>query len=530
MNENITQYWNRVTQYWNQFSKAQKITFSATVILVILTLGIISYNFSKTEYALAYTNLQPSDAAAIKGYLDSAKIPYQLSEDGKNIGVPRSEVANVKLAVESQGLNKNGNIGYGEFGKSSTFGTTDKEFNVKYINAVQGELQQLINSNTAVSSSKVLINIPEESVFLPKGADKEKASASVVVNVKPGYQLDQAKIDTMYNLVSHSVKGLPIENITISDQNGEPLEYSKGNNKLNSANAALQNFEINNQFKNDIQKNVQQMLAAILGKDKVIVQVFSTMNFDQMNSHQQLVTAPNTVDQKGLEISVQEIQKNYTSDGTAANGGVPGTGQTDVPGYPGSNSNGKAQSEELQRTVNSEVNRITNDIISTPYVVKDLTINVGIEPPNPDDPNSLTQETRDAVQRILVNVVRAALADNKQTLTEADLLQKVSVFPHSFARTSQNQLSSNNSLLLYGGLGGLALALLAAGAFIWMKRRKAKEEALDELEAEPAKLEFPTIDIDNVTNENQVRKQLETLAKRKPEEFVNLLRTWLVDE
>lgn len=519
-----------MTQYWNQFSKTQKITFIATVVLVILTLGIISYNFSKTEYALAYTDLQPSDAAAIKNYLDGAKIPYQLSEDGKSIGVPRSEVANVKLAVESQGLNKTGNIGYGAFGQNSTFGTTDKEFNVKYVNAVQGELQQLINSNTAVSSSKVLISLPEETVFLPKGSEKEKATASVVLNIKPGYQLDQAKVDTMYNLVSHSIKGLPVENITISDQNGELLEYSKGNNKINSTSLATQNFEINNQFKNDVQKNVQQMLGAILGKDKVIVSVFSTMNFDQVNSKEQLVTAPNTVDQKGLEISVQEIQKNYTGTSAAPAGGVAGTGQTDVPGYPGSNANGDTKSEEIQNTINYEVNRITNEIVATPYVVKDLTINVGIEPPNPADPNSLTQETKDAVQQILVNVVRAALADNKQTLTDEDLAKKVTVFAHSFARPNSSAVASSNAMLLYGGLGGVALALLAAGAFMFMKRRKARLAAEEELEAEPTKLEFPTIDIDSVTNDNQVRKQLETLAKRKPEEFVNLLRTWLVDE
>jgi flagellar M-ring protein FliF len=533
VNENLLQYWNKVTQYWNQFSKAQKITFIATLALVILTVGIISYNLSKTEYALAYTNLEPSDAAAIKTYLDGAKIQYQLSEDGKSIGVPRSEVANVKLAVESQGLNKTGNVGYGVFSQNSTFGTTDKEFNIKYVNAVQGELQQLINSNNAVSSSKVLINLPEESVFLPKGTDKPKASASVVLNLKQGYTLDQAKVDTMYNLVSHSVKDLPIENITISDQNGELLESSKGKGKVTNSSLATQNFEINNQFKNDIQKNVQQMLGAILGKDKVIVQVFSTMNFDQTNTKQQLVTAPNTVDQKGLEISVQEIQKNYTSDGGAAATGVPGTGQTDVPGYPGSSNNGKSNSEEIQKTVNYEVNRITNDIVATPFVVKDLTVNVGIEPPDPNDPASLTPQTINAVQQILTNIVRAALADNKQPLTNAELAQKVSVFPHTFARTNQNQTGSN-AMLLYGGLGGLALALLAVGGYVLMRRRKAQREAEEELAiaaaAAPARVEFPTIDIENVTNDNQIRKQLESLAKRKPDEFVNLLRTWLVDE
>lgn len=530
MNEKISQYWNRATQYWSQLSKAQKATFISTVILVILTIAVISYNFSKTEYALAYTDLQPGDAAAIKGYLDSAGIPYQLSEDGKSIGVPRSEVANVKLAVESQGLNKGSNIGYGAFKESGTFGITDREFDVKYVNAIQGELQQLINSNNAISDSKVLISLPEKSVFL-KEAGAEQATASVVVNIKPGYQLDQAKVDTMYHLVSHSIKGLPIENITISDQDGNPLEYSKRNGTLNSPSTiAAQHFEINNQFKNDVQRNVQQMLGTILGKDKVIVSVFSTMNFDQRNTRQQLVTAPNEEEQRGLEISLQEIQKSYNSDGAGAPGGIAGTGGTDVPGYPGMNSSGAANSEELQRTVNYEVNRITNDIVSSPYVVKDLTINVGIEPPTPEDPTSLAPETIQAVEQILVNIVRTALADSGQELTEEELERKVSVFPHSFDRPAESQGLANNAMLLYGGLGGLALALLAGGGYWLMRRRKAQEAAEDDFIADAPQPEFPTIDLDNVPNENQVRKQLEQLARKKPEEFVNLLRTWLVEE
>ena len=65
---------------------------------------------------------------------------------------------------------------------------------------------------------------------------------------------------------------------------------------------------------------------------------------------------------------------------------------------------------KISKTVNYEVNRITNDIISTPYVVKDLSINVGIEPPVKDDPNSLTAETKTAVQNALVNIVRTALS------------------------------------------------------------------------------------------------------------------------
>jgi flagellar M-ring protein FliF len=523
VNENLLQYWEKVKQYWNRYNRTTKIIFISTVFLLILTAAIISINLSKTEYSLAFTELQPSDAANIKSYLDTAKTPYILSPDGKSIEVPTSEVANVKLAVESQGLNKNGSLGFEVFSGSSTFGITDNEFKVKYLSAIQGELQQLINSNQAISSSKVNISLPEEGPFLQQQA--EKATASVVLQIKQGYSLDQPKVDTIYNLVSHSIKNLPIENITISDQNLVSYKFNDGNSS-----APMGNTDINTQFRNDLQKNINSMLGTMFGRDKVSVSVFTTMNFDQKKTKEQLVRAPNQADQKGIEISLQEANESYQNKGTDT-GGVPGTGGTDVPGYPGSSNSGNSNSEKNSKTVNYEVDRITNDIISTPYVVKDVSINVGIEPPVRDDPNSLTAETKTAIQNALVNIVRTALADNKTTYTDDELQKKVTVFAHSFARSSDASATKTSTYLTYGAL---ALAALAIGAFIGLAIRRRKKVAQQLLEQEmnvaSQKAELPTIDIENVTNDNQVRKQLETLARKRPEEFVNLLRTWLVDE
>ena len=220
MNENLLQYWEKVKQYWNRYSRTTKITFIATVVLLILTAAIISINLSKTEYSLAFTELQPSDASAIKSYLDTAKIPYHLSADGKSIEVPTSEVANVKLGVESQGLNKNGSLGFGAFSDSSSFGITDNEFKVKYLNAIQGELQQLINANQAISSSKVHISFQKKDLSYSNSRRKQR---HLLFYKQTGLYIRSTKVDTIYNLVSHSVKNLPIENITISDQYGQSL-------------------------------------------------------------------------------------------------------------------------------------------------------------------------------------------------------------------------------------------------------------------------------------------------------------------
>lgn len=531
MNETLLQYWNRTTQYWNQLSRNKKISFGVGLLFFILLIVVVISSSSKTEYALAYTDLQTNDAAAITNYLKGSGIPYKISEDNKSIQVPKSKVSEVQLAVESQGINKNASIGYETFRKSNTFGTTDQEFKIKHLDALQGEIQQLINSIGAVASSKVLINLPEETLFLPKGDTSDKATASVVIQLKEGYKLEQSQVDTIYNLVSKSIKNLPIENITIGNSDGDLLPYSKSGGALtNGGTEASVQFAIKKAFEQDIQSNIIRMFTGIMGKGKIIPLVVANLNFDEQSTEEKLVTPVNLTDNTGIAISIQDIQNSYVSNG-GTDAGVAGTGSTDVPGYPGSSgSTGKTTKEENQKTVNNEVNHITNQIKKSPYTVTDLSVSVGIEPPEKDKPESLTQPVMDDVQKILLSVVSASLGNSGKTYTDAELAKKVTVFAHSFAGVQTDTASKSKSVYIYSGIGIVALIVAALVGYIFSRRRKTSEaQALAEM-AVATKAEFPTLDFDQVGNDSQVRKQLEQLAKKKPDEFVNLLRTWLVDE
>jgi flagellar M-ring protein FliF len=524
VNETVLQYWTRIKQYWNRFSSKQKAVIVSTAVILIAAAALISYNMSKTVYKTAFTDLQPDAAAAIKSHLASTGISYVLSPDGKTISVPESKVAEVIVDAASQNLVNGGSGGFAVFRGSSTFGTTDKEFNVKYVDALQGELRNLIRSLQPIADAEVLINFPEQSVFLQQ--NKNLASASVVLKLKTGYKVDQSLVDTVYNLVMHSIKDLPLSNITVSDQYGKRLVATDSGGTTQGLGDIESHLAIKSRFENDIKGNVTNLLGAFFDPNKVIVNVTSNMNFDQVNAVENLVTAPNQADQKGLEISLQQATKSYTSDGGSTAGGVPGTGPQDVPSYPSSSGQGKVNSEESSKTVNSEVNRIQNNIKKTPYAVKDLSITVGIEPPIPNDPNSLSQATRDEIQQALISIVRIAVAGQGQAMPEADLAKRVQVIPHSFARNTQAAQAGVNANWIYAGLGGLAALLLVFGGFALARRRKNR--LADQNIAMPMKVEHPSIDFES--QENQVRKQLETLARKKPEDFVNLLRTWLIEE
>lgn len=533
MNETLVRYRDSLNRFWSQYSTKQRMLFIGAFVLSIFTIALLVFQFSKTEYSVAFTGLNPTDAANVKGYLDSNSIPYKLSTDGQTIGVPSSMVASVKIDIASQGLVTNGSIGYEIFRDNmNSWSMTDSQFDVLNADARAGEIQRIINQISGVSSSEVLINVPKPSVFMnPDGAGQD-SSASVVVNFQPGFPPDQAKIDTIYNLVAKSVPNLSLENITISDQNGELLPSSKlGAGAGMMSGHIEQQLQIKKRFELDLQRNVVSFLTPLVGADNVIVSVLSTLNFDQKTSEQNLVTPVNEEEGVGIPVSREENQETVTSDGGSV-GGVAGTGETDIPGYPGTTSQGAFESERINRIENFDFNRIRNQIVSSPYVVQDLTISVGLNS-DPDDPNALPQETLQQVERVLMNIVAASLANNGVPLTPEMVQSKVSVIARNFDGATADEAATFNEMLLYSLAGAAVVALLGGGVFYLQRRKKqkaAEEAAAAEMLLAAQKPPEPVLDIETVGNDNQVRKQLEQLAKRKPEEFVNLLRTWLADE
>ncbi|WP_026297058.1 flagellar basal-body MS-ring/collar protein FliF [Paenibacillus daejeonensis] len=528
MNERIAQYRERVAGYWMNFTGKQKIMLGVAVALLILSVIVLTYLFSRTEYETVFQDLDAADTAAITEYLEGNNILYQLGPGGSSILVPSAVASKVRVDIGSQGLIQNGSIGFESFGNSSsTFGRTDNEFNVMYRNALNGEIQRLLNGMKGVQSSRVLVNLPEDTVFMTPG-EPERASASINMQFKLGHTPSQAEVDGYFNLVKTAVRNLSVEDITITSEEGElfPSELSAGSGLATQPVDAQ--FQIQRKFEGELRKTIQSYLGRIYGGDRVNVSIISSLNFDQKNSTESLVVPLPDNNNNGIIIS--QAETNSSSTGSSGNsGGVVGTGETDVPGYQAADGSETMSSEDSSRTTNYEVSRVTNQIVSAPYQVKDLSISVGLAT------DTIAEESRNELNRYLTSIVVAQLRDSGQNVDDMNLMaQKVSIFAQPFVSPEEDAGSSGLSTAWMIGLGVLALALVGGAAYMIAARRRnralAEEEEEQEELLEAAQVEYPTIDLENVGNESQVRKQLEQLAKRKPDEFVNLLRTWLVDE
>lgn len=522
MNERIAQYQARLTQFWGQMGRRQKIWLGASIVGLLLTIVLLTIVFTRTDYEIAFQNLDSTDAAAIMQHLDSSGIPYQLSQNGKSISVPTTEASRVKVDVGSQGLVQNGSIGFESFiTNSSAFGTTENEFNVKYLNALNGEIQQLLNGMQGVESSNVLVNLPEESVFLTV-EDAKRASASIMLNFAVGYRPSQKEIDGYYNLVKTAVPNLAVADITISSPQGELLSSDTGGAAVGNSDAIDAQFQIQRKYETELKKNIQQFLGPIVGSNNLVISVASSLNFDKKQSEEMLVSPLPNNNNNGIIIS-EDIKSSTSTGQSGQAGGVAGTGETDVPGYEAA-STGENSAETNSQIRNYDVNRINNKIESGPFAIKDLSISIGVEQ------DKLNEDQSKAVKSYLIALVRAQLAESGQDVNDDELIEKkVSIIAQAFAEGSAAKETNSISMPWVLGIGIAALALITGLIFMLARRRKKAAEVEMELAA-PAVVEYPTLDLESVNNDSQVRKNLETLAKRKPDEFVNLLRTWLVDE
>ena len=441
--------------------------------------------------------------------------------------MPEEQADTLKVELASEGIPKSGSIDYSFFAENAGFGMTDNEFNVVKLDALQTELAELMKGIDGVQQAKVMINMPEKGVFI---SDKDvQSSASIVLQTKPGYTFEEKQIKALYHLVSKSIPNLPTDNIVIMNQN---FEYFDLDGDTSEGKGFAQQMQIKNKIERDIQRQVQSMLGTLMGYDKVVTTVTADVDFTQENREENLVTPVDEENMKGIAISAKKITETFTGNADQA-GGVPqGQDPSDTSSYlEGNGANGDY--EKTDETINNEVNRIRKKIVESPYKIRDLGIQVMVEPPDPENVNSLPQERKDDITKILSTIVKTSIDKNAGTDLSDDAIKDkvaVSVQPFNGKMSAENESTFGLPWWVYV-IGAVLLAVI--GLLVFLVIRKRRNDALEEelvMEEEREPVYVPDVNDEVETEGSLRRKQLEKMAKDKPEEFAKLLRTWLAED
>ncbi|MFT8319492.1 MAG: flagellar basal-body MS-ring/collar protein FliF [Bacillus sp. (in: firmicutes)] len=527
MKENMQKFLRPFKEYWANRSKKQKTMLIGSIFLLVIIVSVSAYFFSKENLVPLYSNLSPSETGSIKENLDSKGITSKISEGGTTISVPEETVDTLKVELAAEGIPKSGSIDYSFFSQNASFGMTDNEFNVLKLDAMQTEIANLIKGVDGINDANVVITLPKEGVFVSD--NKGEASASIVLNTKSGYDFSENQIKGLYTLISKSVPNLPTDNIVITNQN---FEYFDLNSSINSATDTFtaQN-NVKKQVERDIQRQVQNMLGTLMGQDKVMVSVTADIDFTQENREENLVTPVDEENMEGIKVSAQKITETYSGE-NAAEGVAQAEENTDTTTYNSENGSGNGDYEKVEETVNNEVNRIKKQIVESPYKIRDVGIQVMVEPPVANDAQSLPQERMDDISNLLGTIVRTTV-DKSSTngqLTDDDLKNKIAVSVQQFNGKAVASKTSPTTIpwWIYV-VGGVLLAIIALLIFFMIRTRK-KKVVSEEIKEIIQPVSVPDVNEEKDSEGTVRRKQLEKMAKEKPEDFAKLLRTWITED
>ncbi len=258
-----------------RLTSSQQLVLGAVFIAVVGLIIFASQLGGSTSMGILYSELDPETAAGVVDELESKGIPYELTDSGRVIWVPRQEVAATRLDMSAAGLPET------QDGWSilDSQGITSSEFDqrVGYQRAMEGELASTIAVIDGVESAKVHLVIPEQDLFVD---DEIKASASVLLQTKSGESVTSGQVQAIVNLVASSVEGLTVGDVTVTDDAGRLLAGGDEDGLIGME--SDNQMSMRKAFEADVQKQLEQLLIAVVGPGRSVVTVAADLDFDSV--------------------------------------------------------------------------------------------------------------------------------------------------------------------------------------------------------------------------------------------------------
>ena len=309
--------------FWQGYIEKVKHFFKGSsgyqlVLVVILASGIallsVSWLWSQSiDYQPLYGNQELYDVAGIVDVLEKEGINYRLHPASGQVMVDAGQLSSARMKLSMAGIQAQAPVGLESLEKQE-MGTSQFIENIRYRKGLEGELAKTVISLNPVRNARIHLAIPKRSSFIRR---LEKPTASVFVNILPGYKLSDEQVEGIINLVATSVANMQREDVSVVDQYGKLLSADVLLNSSALGREATKQLDFKYQVESRFQQRVSNLLEPILGPANFRAQVTASVDFEKVIQ---------TVEKFDPSTSVlrSEQGKNKTSNGAFARG-VPGT-------------------------------------------------------------------------------------------------------------------------------------------------------------------------------------------------------------
>jgi flagellar M-ring protein FliF len=345
------------------------------------------------DYAQLYANLEGRDAAEVAEALRAADIRYKLNTDSGSVSVPAAKLHEARLELASQGLPQGASSGMEVINGKSSFGVSQFMESARYQHALETELARTITHLGGVRDARVHLAVPKPSAFI---RDQHKASASVLLQLNRGRELEPEQAAAIVHLVASSVQNLAASNVTLIDQNGR---------LLSSADERWSDMQTINRFKHAerleviYKRRIEELLTPLVGPGRVRAQVVADLDFTVTEETRE------SYDPAGGVVRSEQLSEERQSGNRAVATGIPGALSNQPPAAGGVSPEEPAEQEALNTSRNStrnyEVDRTISHIKPQSGTIERLSVAV------------LVDDTR----------IAGTEGSSNETLSEADIEQ-----------------------------------------------------------------------------------------------------------
>lgn len=505
---------------WMKISTKKRITMIVVLICIIFFVSIFTYYTNKVNYIALFKNLEFQDAGNIVNDLKAKKIKYKLENNGRDILIDEKSIDEYRLQLAMDGMMPENSSGFEIFDNIGLM-VTDEDRKIMYQRALEGELQRSVMCLESVNAAKVHLKMSEKTIF---DTEEKKASASVIIDVKPNKKITDEMIRGIGALVSGAVDNLPVENIQIIDSQGNLLSsILQQDDNLDAMDILGKYQAMKEEFEKKLISNLYDLLGGAFGKDKIKISVYADLDFDAEETT--IITYSNPeVRSENIVVNGSDINMEQVT------GGNIGDNISNViDSVEGDNSS-------YTRIVNNELSTETKNIIKAPGKVNRLSTSVIYDGNLTEDDivrihNIIATATGyDAGRGDLINVEGIKFDRTYEENLQKELDDAIEAFNHQL-ESSKTFINKYGDYLVPGLVSALGI-LIILGLSKSFISKKNKQKAMY-LEQERLQTNINK-SMDEIEEKLEVKLDSKGLkaqdyARKNPDAVADLLKVWLKD-
>jgi flagellar M-ring protein FliF len=518
--EFLRQLYRGIAEAWQQLSLSARTNIILAAAAVTVVIGVVVFMGVKPQYVTLSRDLDAPEVTRIREALLQENMDFKITDNNRTIQVKAEDLSNAQLLLAQNDLpvGRRSLPGFELFQKSELM-TNQWLQDVKFMRAVQGELQRQLNAFDFVTQSHVLIREAEEEFF---SEYQRPSEASVTLDISR--PLTKKEVKALVSIISHAGgPNLDQNNITVTTTTGEVLWLPPS-----SPFAALANSRLELRVEEEQQREQRLMRKLKEMGVRGTVSVSAKMNFDKKKVMEHETS-------EGTELSEYETTTSLESTEQLPEG-APGA-LANVPEGTASAGGVRTTEENSENIVNYEPSFTTTETTTDPgnvvkYIVA-MIVEGNYEESEDEDGNTVREYAglTETQRQAYIDLAKAAVGEG-----ETETAVTIHDQPFELGQLdSASQIAAAQAaeqrewwLRMVWNIGYI-VSIIAGFFLIRLFLHRAIEIPPDEEEAEETVPEVSEAMAEQQRRE-EVANEIRRIAANQPEVVASLLRTWMSEE